>query len=331
MIAPDIADVDGDQDTSELVNLYYGHKLLGTVTHLTGPNESVVEQYLCSPYGETEFKDGQGNDIGSESAVGNPFVYTGRWFDAETGLYHYRHRTYDPIGGRFLQRDPLGNVDGPNLSEYARSSPARRRDPMGTISEELKRAVEKRRRDWNDPKKRPRIVEKETDEVAPGTRPKPMYDPKEANHGRTSTSGGITIGPSAFDGPPENPAGFRGQVLFLRAVILHELKHRAQTEAGFHNADNSARSPVDEAICEFYAELYAMDKLWDELLKCPELFENMMDFLEDQMIVLQKWLVEHEEESESGEYESNRAQLSKMHDIYKNRQSRYKAATREGR
>jgi RHS repeat-associated protein len=37
------------------------------------------------------------------SPTGNRFLFTGREQDAETGLYHYRARAYDPYLGRFLQ------------------------------------------------------------------------------------------------------------------------------------------------------------------------------------------------------------------------------------
>lgn len=51
--------------------------------------------------------------------------------DEETGLYFYRAWYYDPVKGRFLQRDPLGYVDGMNLYEYVRSNPANASDPYG--------------------------------------------------------------------------------------------------------------------------------------------------------------------------------------------------------
>jgi RHS repeat-associated protein len=41
-------------------------------------------------------------------SVINPFRYTGREFDAETGLYYYRARYYDPATGRFISEDPIG-------------------------------------------------------------------------------------------------------------------------------------------------------------------------------------------------------------------------------
>jgi RHS repeat-associated protein len=38
----------------------------------------------------------------------NPFMFTGRQFDVETGLYYYRARYYNPYIGRFLQTDLRG-------------------------------------------------------------------------------------------------------------------------------------------------------------------------------------------------------------------------------
>jgi RHS repeat-associated protein len=42
------------------------------------------------------------------SSLGNSYLFTGRYYDAETGLYYYRARVYNPYIGRFLQTDPIG-------------------------------------------------------------------------------------------------------------------------------------------------------------------------------------------------------------------------------
>ena len=55
----------------------------------------------------------------------------GRQLDKETGIYFYRARYYDSAKGRFIQRNPLDYVDGPNLYEYVRSEPTRLTDPTG--------------------------------------------------------------------------------------------------------------------------------------------------------------------------------------------------------
>jgi len=47
-------------------------------------------------------------------------------------LFHFRARYYDPVLGRWLQRDPLPYNDGVNLYEAFGSNPAAMTDPMGT-------------------------------------------------------------------------------------------------------------------------------------------------------------------------------------------------------
>ena len=131
MIGPDYADVDGDQNTTEEVRLYFHADQVGSIVAVTGPDETVVEQYEYMPYGAVTIKDGQGTDLNGTSAILNPFMFTARRFDEETGLYHYRHRAYDPVAGRFLQRDPLGYVDGPSLYTYAGGCPTTQTDPLG--------------------------------------------------------------------------------------------------------------------------------------------------------------------------------------------------------
>ncbi len=51
------------------------------------------------------------------------YLYTGREYEIETGLYYYRARFYDPTLGKFIQRDPIGFADGTNRYEYVGSSP----------------------------------------------------------------------------------------------------------------------------------------------------------------------------------------------------------------
>ncbi|WP_161491656.1 RHS repeat-associated core domain-containing protein [Sedimentisphaera salicampi] len=66
-----------------------------------------------------------------ESAVGNPYMFTGRRYDSESGLYYYRARYYNPALGVFHSRDPLGYIDSMNLYAYCGNNPVNYADPMG--------------------------------------------------------------------------------------------------------------------------------------------------------------------------------------------------------
>jgi RHS repeat-associated protein len=61
----------------------------------------------------------------------NRFMFTGREFDKETGLYYYRARYYTPQIGRFLQTDSVGYGAGMNLYVYCANNPAGFVDPSG--------------------------------------------------------------------------------------------------------------------------------------------------------------------------------------------------------
>jgi RHS repeat-associated protein len=62
---------------------------------------------------------------------GEPYRFTGRRFDPETGLYYYRARYYDPVKGRFLQADPIGYQVDLNLYAYVGNDPTDQQDPTG--------------------------------------------------------------------------------------------------------------------------------------------------------------------------------------------------------
>ena len=60
------------------------------------------------------------------------YGFTAREHDARTGLIHYRARAYDPLTGRFLQRDPIGFASGDlNLYAYVENDPYNWTDPSG--------------------------------------------------------------------------------------------------------------------------------------------------------------------------------------------------------
>ena len=101
---------------------YYHSNHQGSIIALSNQTGSVTEQHSYDSYGN------------SDDLTGNPFRYTGRRLDEETGLYYYRARYYSPAIGRFLQTDPIGYGDGLNWYAYVGNDPMNATDPLGLSS-----------------------------------------------------------------------------------------------------------------------------------------------------------------------------------------------------
>ncbi len=113
---------------------YYHLDPLGSVAGISDANGMLVERYEYDVYGKPTIYD-TNDTVLTESSVGNPYMFTGRRYDTETGLYYYRARYYDPNIGRFLQPDPIGYKAGLNLYTYVGNNPINRKDPRGLFSD----------------------------------------------------------------------------------------------------------------------------------------------------------------------------------------------------
>jgi RHS repeat-associated protein len=63
--------------------------------------------------------------------AGQPFGFTGREHELDSGLVYARARYLNPAVGRWDRPDPLGMVDGPNRYQYVRGRATQASDPMG--------------------------------------------------------------------------------------------------------------------------------------------------------------------------------------------------------
>ena len=96
----------------------------GSITHLTKLDGSLANEYRYDSFGNISFP--------IPETVIQPFTYTGREFDVESGLYYYRARYYDSQTGRFLSEDPIRfNGLDQNLYRYVFNDPVNFIDPEG--------------------------------------------------------------------------------------------------------------------------------------------------------------------------------------------------------
>src|SRR5581483_11122502 len=101
---------------------YYQVDFLGSVTSLSNSAGALANTYTYDSFGKL---------IGSTGTLTNPFQFTGREFDPETGIYNYRFRYYDQNVGRFLSEDPIMFGGGVNFCRYADGNPVSEADPLG--------------------------------------------------------------------------------------------------------------------------------------------------------------------------------------------------------
>ena len=105
---------------------YYHLDGLGSVTGLTDSTGNIVQKYTYDSFGnivsvlDPNFKQ--------------PYTYTAREYDSETGMYYYRARYYDARTGKFISEDPIGLAGGINLYSYTANNPVNFVDPLGLLA-----------------------------------------------------------------------------------------------------------------------------------------------------------------------------------------------------
>ena len=139
-----VRDINSDGSTVDYINgPGIDNKLRLTDTRLSGPLY-FLQDHVGSTTGLTNSSGASVAQITYDS-FGNPstgtnlmrYTYTGREFDAATGLYYYRARWYDAKVGRFVSEDPIGFRGGVNQLSYVGNNPQNFVDPSGLYNEDV--------------------------------------------------------------------------------------------------------------------------------------------------------------------------------------------------
>ncbi len=110
----------GEQDSG--TSFYYAKDHLGSIRTLADSTGSIRGQYTYGAFGNATKLQG---DLEAN------FGFTGHLRHQTSGLVLTPYRAYDPTLGRWLSRDPLGEVAGANLYAYTSQNPINRTDPLG--------------------------------------------------------------------------------------------------------------------------------------------------------------------------------------------------------
>lgn len=94
---------------------YYGPDQIGSVRRVFA-SASSAPAYSYDPYG---------NALQATAPL-TDFNYAGMFYNADSGLYLTQFRAYDPVAGRWLSRDPVGEYGNVENSDdpIARICPA---------------------------------------------------------------------------------------------------------------------------------------------------------------------------------------------------------------
>jgi RHS repeat-associated protein len=96
----------------------------GNLTSLRNPVGGTGARYEYGPFGES---------LTARDALAgtNPFRFSTKYTDAETGLLYYGYRYYNASLGRWLSRDPIEEEDGPSIYATMHNSPIGSTDYLG--------------------------------------------------------------------------------------------------------------------------------------------------------------------------------------------------------
>jgi RHS repeat-associated protein len=94
------------------------------VSGLVKSDSTISARYEYGPFGELIRRTGP-------SSQSNPFRFSTRFTDDESGLIYYGYRYYWTVVGRWINRDPTAENGGNNINLFCFNTPMNMRDDFG--------------------------------------------------------------------------------------------------------------------------------------------------------------------------------------------------------
>ncbi|MBU0617448.1 MAG: RHS repeat-associated core domain-containing protein, partial [Planctomycetes bacterium] len=124
-------DVAGSKD---YLYLYDANGNVGQV--LDASDGSIAAKYEYDAYGNNLLDPTDEQESGPYAAD-NPFRFSTKYWDDETGLGYWGHRYYSPRLGRWMKRDPASEAGGITLYLFVANRPVNAIDPYGLWGKEM--------------------------------------------------------------------------------------------------------------------------------------------------------------------------------------------------
>jgi len=107
-----------------------GNKNVSDLVFVNG-GSGVAAHYEYDPFGALMAATHDATSAVCDFRTYNPFRFSSEYADETLGLVYYNYRHYDPVMGRWMQRDPIFDKGGVNIYSMVGNAPYIRSDVLG--------------------------------------------------------------------------------------------------------------------------------------------------------------------------------------------------------
>ena len=118
--------------TRPLVKNIRGRILYYTYDKNKNVSEVVSDDALINSFAYDEY--GSVSVLAGDRTIRDGYGFSAEWFDSYLGLLYYNYRHYNPLVGRWVCRDPMGEMGGVNLYQAFDNNPIMAVDILGYAS-----------------------------------------------------------------------------------------------------------------------------------------------------------------------------------------------------